>query len=113
MSVVSQGFLPALLFLFFLSAFLSVFHMLHLLHGLLGWYLPTLVGIIHHIPECCVIKAVWCPLSLAVLPWLAKHASRAKSPMDLFLLTSLTAKILSCGYQMKRVQPYFFKDQPI
>lgn len=78
-----------------------------------GWYLPTLVGIIHQIPECHVIKAVWCPLSLAVLALLAKRASRAKSPVDLLLLISLTAKILSCGYQMKRVQPYFFKDQPI
>lgn len=78
------------------------------------WHFPTLVGIINQIPVCCIIKATTMALwAWWYWPYFLRHASNVKSPMVLFLLTSLTAKILSCGYQMKRVQPYFFKEQPV
>lgn len=68
-SVASQGFLLTScsnflnITLFFLYAFLSAFHVLHLLRSLLNGegYFLALVGTIHQIPVCRLIKATWWP----------------------------------------------------
>lgn len=50
-------------YFFFWYAFLSAFHVLHLLRSLLNgeWYFLALVGTIHQIPVCHLIKATWWP----------------------------------------------------
>lgn len=53
------------------------------------------------------------PLSLAIPAVLLQTCITWQEPRGSFSYDLTPSQILSCGYQMKRVQPYFFEDRPI